>query len=175
MHGFLEPLRKFHKFNDNKIKYVFLDVDGVLTNGKKIYDKEHKAVYKEFNDKDFTAIDLIRSMGIEVILLTGDGNINKQMAESRNIPIIVTKQWLEVKTFDIDNCEKLNIIKEHCEYLDEVCYVGDDYFDIPIIMNVGMGCCPNDAPYYVKNNCVHVMKTKGGEGVVAELLEMLLS
>jgi hypothetical protein len=37
-------------------KLLALDVDGVLTNGRKIYGESGTPVYKEFNDRDFTAI-----------------------------------------------------------------------------------------------------------------------
>ena len=38
------------------IKLLILDVDGVLTDGKKVYGKEGTGLYKTFCDKDFTAI-----------------------------------------------------------------------------------------------------------------------
>ena len=38
------------------IELLILDVDGVLTDGNKIYDINHNPVYKKFNDRDFTAI-----------------------------------------------------------------------------------------------------------------------
>ena len=40
----------------NPFKLLVLDVDGVLTNGRKEYNKDHIPLYKEFMCKDFTAI-----------------------------------------------------------------------------------------------------------------------
>lgn len=153
--------------------YLFIDIDGVMTNGKKIYDSQHFAVYKEFNDKDFTAIDLFRSNGIKVILLTGDKNINEGMAKKRNIDIVITKEWLKVETFNFNNCEKLNLVKEICPNLRKASYIGDDYFDIPVLMNVGFPFCPLDAPKYVQD-VARVLNKSGGDGVIASLAEKVI-
>jgi len=40
----------------SKIKLLILDVDGVLTDGTKVYDQNHNPVYKTYRCKDFTAI-----------------------------------------------------------------------------------------------------------------------
>ena len=39
-----------------KVKLLILDVDGVLTDGKKTYNKNHEVLSKSFLCKDFTAI-----------------------------------------------------------------------------------------------------------------------
>ena len=54
------------------IKLVILDVDGVLTDGKKYYNREGEVLMKTFCDKDWTAIKRFRAMGITVIFPTGD-------------------------------------------------------------------------------------------------------
>ncbi len=66
------------------IKLLILDVDGVLTDGNKIYDINHTTVYKKFNDRDFTAIKRFKAGGINVIFVSGD-NFNEGMAKKRNI------------------------------------------------------------------------------------------
>ena len=54
------------------IKLLILDVDGILTDGKKQYDREGNVRMKTFCDKDWTAIKRFRALGINVIFLTGD-------------------------------------------------------------------------------------------------------
>ena len=44
------------------IKLVILDVDGVMTDGKKYYDRDGKVVIKNFCDKDWTAIKRFRAL-----------------------------------------------------------------------------------------------------------------
>ena len=69
----------------NIVKLIILDVDGVLTNGKKIYNSEGVCSYKTFCDKDFTAIKKFKASGVSVCFLSGDENINKEIAKNRNI------------------------------------------------------------------------------------------
>ena len=56
----------------NQIKLIVLDVDGVMTDGKKYYTREGKVVMKQFCDKDWTAIKRFRALGVNVVFLTGD-------------------------------------------------------------------------------------------------------
>jgi len=55
-----------------KIKLLILDVDGVLTDGTKVYTQKHEPVYKRFRCKDFTAIKRFVAAGVKVIMLSGD-------------------------------------------------------------------------------------------------------
>ena len=65
------------------IKLLILDVDGVLTDGKKYYDSKGKVVMKTFCDKDWTAIKRFKALGVQVVFLTGDP-FNTKIASQRN-------------------------------------------------------------------------------------------
>ena len=73
------------------IKLLILDVDGVLTDGKKYYNRDGKVEMKTFCDKDWTAIKRFRALGINVIFLTGDP-FNENIAYHRNIHCIVNRK-----------------------------------------------------------------------------------
>ena len=79
-------------------KLLLLDVDGVLTNGRKVYDREHIPLYKEFMCKDFTAIKRFMAAGVNIIMISGD-QWNKTMAEKRNIEFFCTRD----KNLSLDN------------------------------------------------------------------------
>ena len=49
------------------IKLIILDVDGVMTDGKKYYDRDGKVVLKNFCDKDWTAIKRFRALPAEAV------------------------------------------------------------------------------------------------------------
>jgi len=151
---------------ESKINWLFVDVDGVMTNGKKGYDNHHQVMFKEYNDKDFTALSLFKKKGVKVVLLSGDKQINEGMAKSRGLEIYFTK-WLTVDG-EI-NSEKVEKMKELGADLSKSAYIGDDYFDINIFKNVEYSFCPSDSPQYVKDNCKICLYTKGGDGVIAEL------
>ena len=57
--------------NQSKIKLLILDIDGVLTDGTKVYDREHNPIHKTFRCKDFTAIKRFIAAGVKVIMPSG--------------------------------------------------------------------------------------------------------
>src|SRR6478609_5495079 len=101
------------------VKLLILDVDGVLTNGTKVYDMSGRAAtfYKSFLDKDFVAIRRFREAGVQSVILTGDRS-NKEIAWRYNIPFFVEK---------FHKVSLLESFREqfHCSE-DEMLAVGDD-------------------------------------------------
>ena len=68
------------------IKLVILDIDGIMTDGRKYYGLDGIPFAKTYCDKDFTAIKRIKGAGVEVCFLSGDERVNMAMAKNRNIP-----------------------------------------------------------------------------------------
>ena len=62
---------------------LILDVDGVLTDGTKTYDREHNVISKRYADQDFTAIKLFQE-GWKVCFLSSDA-FNEGVAKKRGI------------------------------------------------------------------------------------------
>ena len=148
---------------------LILDVDGVLTDGKKYYDNTGRGVYKTFCDRDFTAIKKFKAAGWRVVFLSGDRNVNESVANNRNIPFYCNRD----ESGMIDKAEFIKIFEERY-YIDRdrMFYVGDDIFDINIMKNVGYKFCPADAASEVKE-VAHVLKSEGGNNVISELYEYL--
>ena len=148
------------------IKLLILDVDGVLTDGKKYYGLDGMPFAKTFCDKDFTAIKRVRAGGTYVCFLSGDNKINENVANNRNIPFYYSRGKDKVEFIKVF-MEKYNVTPE------EICYIGDDLFDITIMKSVKYAYCTNDAPEKVKNECV-VLNVAGGQNVVCYLADMLI-
>lgn len=150
---------------------LILDIDGVLTDGKKYYDQTGKCVLKSFNDRDFTAIKKFKAAGWIVVFLSGDPNINEAIAKNRNIPFYTnrTDGVIKNKSTYVERFEHIYGIKR-----DEMVYVGDDIFDIGIMSAVKYKFCPHDSPRDVRNvPGVHVLSSKSGENCLTELFERL--
>jgi 3-deoxy-D-manno-octulosonate 8-phosphate phosphatase (KDO 8-P phosphatase) len=151
-------------------KLIVLDVDGVLTSGKKLYGPTGDCIGKEFDDKDFTAIKVFKALGVDVVWLTAD-HLNKSIADKRNISCFLSRD----PDGTIDKVTPfLNILKLYNVTADDTWYVGDDLFDCEIFELCPNSFCPSNTPIYVKSNVEVVLKTYGGNGIVVELLEMLL-
>lgn len=150
------------------INLVILDVDGVMTDGKKYYDREGNVVMKNFCDKDWTAIKRFRAIGIPVVFLTGD-SFNATILENRNLPYVVNRG----EGFHRDKVNFLEEILEKysCESGDVV-YLGDDLFDYGIMYAVGHPYSMDDSPIMLQDMSTP-LSCKGGENAIMHLFEDL--
>lgn len=154
-----------------KIKLFLSDVDGVLTDGGMYYSEKGDEL-KKFNTRDGMAFQLLREAGIKTGIITSE---NTKVVERRS-------KKLKVDYLQQSKCGggKLLAAKEICEQegitLDEVAYIGDDINCYELLRNVGIAACPVDAIESIKSiPHMKVLMTKGGEGVVREFAEMILT
>jgi YrbI family 3-deoxy-D-manno-octulosonate 8-phosphate phosphatase len=164
-----DTFKSVSKTDHKPFDLLILDVDGVLTDGTKIYDHEHRVAFKTFNDKDFTAIKRFQTQGVSVVLLSGDKSVNEGMATLRQIPFYFSK----LPNGNIDKSVFLETLKEKYSAR-TVAYVGDDYYDQTIIDKVDYAFCPSDAISDIQKKCT-VLTKEGGKGVIAELFDITMS
>ncbi|MEK6615745.1 MAG: HAD-IIIA family hydrolase [Bacteroidota bacterium] len=159
----------FHRTNlKSQIKFLALDVDGVMTDGG-IYITEKGEIFKKFNTKDGLGIRQAVKSGIEVGFISAGKN--KKLLNTR-------AKMLYVKYVYTGDDEKLSVLAKWCSKLkidlSEVAYIGDDINDLKIISAVGFSACPVDAVEKVKEIVTHVLEKKGGEGCVREFIDKYL-
>lgn len=142
---------------------LILDIDGVMTDGTKMYDREGKVFGKTYCDLDFTAIKRFIAAGINVCFLSGDQTVNKAMAESRKITFFHNEPG-------VDKADMLNLIKSHFKS-NCTAYIGDDYYDLGIMNLVEFPFCPKTSPNAI-TNIAKIINVDAGKGVVAKLYDM---
>ena len=152
------------------IKLLIIDVDGIMTDGIKYYNRDGEVKLKTFCDKDWTTIKRFKSIGLNVIFITGDP-FNKFIEKKRNIKVYLNRK----DGTHIDKKEFLNeVCKNYKVNSNEICFVGDDIFDIGLMKELKYSFSPSDAPKIVKDNSVE-LDSKGGENILIELYEKLES
>jgi len=155
-------------YKSNSIELAILDIDGVMTDGRKFYNTDGMPFSKVYCDKDFTAIKRLRAAGIKVCFLSGDETVNAAMAKNRNIDFYYARGKDKV-LFLPDLCIKYNTRPA------DVLYIGDDLFDMNILQAVGYSFCPSDSPRIIKEICgANVLPRRGGENVITEMVDVLL-
>lgn len=167
----IEALMKKNGLDQRKdipeIKMFLTDCDGCLTDGG-MYYSENGDELKKFNTRDGMGFALLKKAGIVTGIITSeDVELNKRRADKLKLDVL------------IQGCkDKLTAIHKLCEEkginIENVAYVGDDINDIEAINAVGFGCCPADAMGQVKTISNFVTEAKGGEGVIREIVEILL-
>ena len=144
------------------INLLILDIDGVMTDGTKVYDENHKVISKSYCDRDFTAIKRMKDADVKVCFLSGDKSINEGMANKRNVDFFYSRNKLETLEQILDNYK--------C-WPQNTCYIGDDIYDIPVLKRVGYSFCPDDSPVDVKSACKYKLLSSGCNSVVAEFYD----
>ncbi|ASV68227.1 KdsC family phosphatase [Cytobacillus kochii] len=150
------------------IKLIVLDVDGVLTDGK-LFIGSDGTEYKAFNTQDGMGISLARYAGIKIAIITGrvSSAVSKR-AKELNIDYVY--QGINHK---IEVLEK--IAEDMKINFSEICYIGDDINDLPILKVVGYPACPLNAVSIVKQYVEKVSMYNGGDGAVREIIDEVLS
>jgi YrbI family 3-deoxy-D-manno-octulosonate 8-phosphate phosphatase len=157
------------KIDFSKIKIFLSDVDGVLTDAG-MYYAESGDEMKKFCTYDGMGFQLLQKTGVKVgILTTEDRQLNRRRAKKLGLD------------FDFHGArDKLQIVKDLCEKvnvsLNEVAYIGDDVNCFELLSHVGIAACPSNAVEKVKliPNIIQ-LERNGGEGVVREFVELILS
>ena len=155
-----------------KIKYLVMDVDGTLTDGK-IYMGNNGEVMKAFNIKDGCGIhDLLIPSGITPLIITGR---KSEIVANRCKEIGIERYYQGIN----DKVEKLrSFLSENKGVTSEVAYIGDDINDLQCMYFVKQGGgligCPLDAVDKVKGISDFISNKSGGEGAVREFIEFIV-
>lgn len=151
-----------------RVKFLLLDVDGVLTDGSLHFDGEGRET-KSFFAWDGLGIRILKDVaGIPTALVSGRAST---ATESRARDLGIEELHLKVR----DKSQALNaILGKYGLQPEEICGMGDDIVDLPILLRVGLPAAPANAHELAKKASVLVTKRPGGNGAVRELVEFLL-
>jgi len=152
----------------SNIKAIFFDIDGVLSDGKIIYDETGKEI-KNFSVKDGYIIRHLKKAGIIVGAISGreSGVTQKRCAE---LKLDFCHQGIVNKA---ETFEKL--VKHYQLRLKEVAFIGDDINDLCVFELAGLSVCPADTFKYIKERTDLTTTAKGGEGVLREVADLVLA
>lgn len=150
-----------------KIKLLILDVDGVMTDGRIIFDS-NGVESKFFNVKDGHGIKMVQRAGIEVGIISGrESVVVANRAHELGIARIYQKS--------LDKLTPYQDILDQTGLADsQVAFMGDDIIDIPVMRRVGFAAAPADAVEEVLPHAHFVARNRGGWGAVRELCDLLL-
>ncbi len=150
-----------------KIKLLILDVDGVMTDGRIIFDS-NGVESKFFNVKDGHGIKMLQRAGIEVGIVSGR---KSQVVANRAKELGIDRVYqgaLDKLTPYLDILGKTGLTDE------QVAYMGDDIIDLPVMRRVGFAAAPADALEYVIRHAHFVTGNRGGWGAVREVCDLIL-
>lgn len=149
------------------IRLLLLDVDGVMTDGRIVYDNQGVET-KAFDVKDGHGLKLLQRAGVQVGIITGrESQVVAHRAKELGIEILYQGAKDKLVPYE-EILESLGLIGE------QVAYVGDDVVDLPVLRRVGFAATVADAVEDIKPYVDYVTTREGGRGAVREVCDYLL-
>jgi len=156
----------------SKTQMLLMDVDGVMTDGKFLLVPMPDGTVveaKAFDSQDGSGIGLARRSGIKLGLISG-----------RSSPA-VTRRAEELRfdfCFQGTGRKKLDafheIIAKTGIAAENICFVGDDLQDIPVMRRVGFPVAVANACPETRRVAAYITRNHGGNGAIRELVELIL-
>ena len=139
------------------------DFDGVLTNNKVYLDQDGKEQV-ECDRSDGIAFDALRKLNKKIYIVSTEKNpVVKKRAEKLKVNVLYGVKNKEIALREISSKEGIP--------LDDAIFIGNDINDIEAMKLCKYSACPSDSHSKVKNISKIKLMSKGGDGVVRELLE----
>ncbi len=148
------------------IQLLALDIDGVLTDGRVLFNaKGEEQKFVSFQDMD--AVFEARRRGLEVALITGENTPWVDFI-GRRLQILHVMKRAKNK---LEAIRKLgNILRIP---LSSICYVGDSDRDARALAAVGVGMAPANGTAKAKAAARLVLQAAGGAGAIQEVIRYL--
>jgi 3-deoxy-D-manno-octulosonate 8-phosphate phosphatase (KDO 8-P phosphatase) len=150
-----------------RVRLLLLDVDGVLTDGRIVY-ADDGAELKRFHVRDGSGLKFWRDAGKRAAIVSGrtSAAVDRRAAELGVAPVL-QGQGDKLPAFE-------RVLAELGLAADEVCAVGDDLPDLPVLLRAGLAVAVADACPEVRAAAAFVTPTPGGAGAVRDAVEWLM-
>ncbi|HWS53528.1 MAG TPA: HAD family hydrolase [Pyrinomonadaceae bacterium] len=150
-----------------RVKLLLLDCDGVLTDGR-ITLVEGGAEEKSFHTRDGHGLVLLHRAGLRSGIISGrTSQAVERRAHDLGIAFVRQGAFNKVEVFE-------DVLGAADVEESEVCFVGDDVVDIPLMRRAGLAAAVADATAETRAAAHHVTQLPGGFGAVREICELIL-
>lgn len=149
-----------------RVRCVVMDVDGVLTDGRIILDARG-AELKVFDAHDGHGIVRAGREGLRCAIISGRKSpaVRRRAAE------------LGIRDLALGIADKERALRKlfvtYRYSTEEVCAIGDDEPDLPMLAASGVSAAPSSAVAAVRASVDIVTHAAGGRGAVRELLDLI--
>ena len=150
-----------------RVRLLIIDIDGVMTDGRIIY-----SIYgddlKFFDVTDGFGITLLNRANIPSVIVTAKKSRIVSL-RARDMRVAKAYQGYHDKLIPFEK-----ILKRFKVEPEEICFIGDDLIDIPVLKRVGFAVAVPNAVNEVKEIVHHITSKPGGRGAVREICDLLL-
>jgi 3-deoxy-D-manno-octulosonate 8-phosphate phosphatase (KDO 8-P phosphatase) len=150
-----------------RIKLLITDIDGVMTDGRIVYSIYGDEL-KFFDVTDGFGISLLYRAGIRTIIITAKkSRIVKMRGRDLKAARVYAGFMDKIIPFN-------DVLKRFKVKPEEICFIGDDLLDVPVLKRVGFAVSVPNAMEEVKAIAHYVTFKAGGRGAVREICDLIL-
>ncbi len=164
---------KNNSINSKKLKFIFFDFDGVLTDNYLFSDKSGNEIIRTSKYDSYSIVRLKNEYNIQPFIISSElSDTHKNRAAKIDVPIIQSKTSKDKLVKKILEDNGINYtFKEPLS--PKTIFIGNDVNDLSVLPLIDLFCCPSDSHPEVLSKSEFILETKGGCGVVKELLQLL--
>jgi len=166
-----------------KVRLLLMDVDGVMTDGRIYYVPAGNLAdtapgrgsviqfieTKAFHTRDGLGIRHAQWAGLKTGIISGRASPVVEY-RARELGLDFLRQGALEKLAPF-----LEILQEAGLSSEEVCYIGDDLVDLPVLTRVGLGVGVSSGHPLLPRYVHYITRAPGGLGAVRETIELILS
>ena len=151
----------------SRVSLLVLDVDGVLTDGRIVY-ADYGDELKCFDVQDGAGMVFWRRVGLRSAIITArSSRLLKRRAKELRVDFLAQKCLLKLPPYE-------RLLKRLRVSGEEVCAIGDDLMDLPLLRRAGFAVAVPNAVEEVKAIAHYVTRRAGGRGAVREVIDIIL-
>jgi 3-deoxy-D-manno-octulosonate 8-phosphate phosphatase (KDO 8-P phosphatase) len=170
-----------------KVRLLLMDVDGVMTDGRIYYvpagympagspagnaassERAQFIETKTFHTRDGLGLRHAHQAGLKTGIISGRASPVVEY-RARELGMHFLRQGALEKLVPF-----LEILREAGLSSDQVCYIGDDLVDLPVLIRVGLGVGVSNGHPLLPRYVHYVTRASGGLGAVRETIELILA
>jgi 3-deoxy-D-manno-octulosonate 8-phosphate phosphatase (KDO 8-P phosphatase) len=149
-----------------KLKLLILDVDGIMTDGRIFWLQDHGWT-RNFHIRDGYGLKLLMKAGIQVAIISG--------GDSKDVR--TRMEFLKIEHVFLGDEDKIKALEKITAATglshDQMAFMGDDLYDIPVIEKVGFSATVPHAVDPVKARVNYITQANGGWGAVREVADAI--
>ena len=151
----------------SRVSVLLLDVDGVLTDGRIVY-ADYGDELKFFDVQDGAGLVFWNRVGLKSAVITArTSRLLKRRAKEMRIDFLAQGRLLKLPTYE-------TLLKRFRVQDEQVCAIGDDLMEVPILRRAGLAVAVPNAVEEVKRVSHYVTQRSGGRGAVREVIDLIL-
>jgi 3-deoxy-D-manno-octulosonate 8-phosphate phosphatase (KDO 8-P phosphatase) len=163
----LKEISKVFETKLKKIKVCLFDVDGILTDGKLFWAGEEVGFNRQFHTHDGYGLKILMRAGLKVGIITGGDSIGvRKRFEGLGVDYLYMGSEDKRASYE-------QILKEAGVSEDETMYMGDEFFDLPILKRAGFSATVPNASVEIRDAVDYVTLRESGNACVREVIDML--